>query len=78
MPDQEDDFNMQPVTSSQISAVGYNEPRKQLAVQFSNGSLYTYDGVEFALYGEMMAAPSVGSFFHQRVKNGGYSYTKVS
>lgn len=74
----ENDFNMQSVTSSQIAAVGYNEPRKQLRVEFANGSLYDYDGVDFSVFGEMMAAPSVGSFFHARIKNGGYAYQRVN
>ena len=77
MANEENDFNMQEVVSSQISAVGYNEPRKQLAVRFANGSFYTYDGVDFSVYGEMMAAPSVGSFFHSRIKQGGYPYNRV-
>lgn len=78
MANEDNDFAMQAVTgSSQISAVGYNEPRKQMRVEFVSGAVYDYDGVDFAVYGEMMAAPSVGSYFHSRIKQGGYPYNRV-
>lgn len=32
------------------------------------GAVYRYEGVSFELYTELCQAPSVGSFFHARIK----------
>lgn len=66
----EDDFDMQPVASTQIDSVGYNEETKELRVSFQNGSLYSYSGVPRSIYDGLLTAPSVGQFFNYSVKHG--------
>jgi len=57
-----------PVTSSLIKAVGYNEEREELHVQFRKGGTYTYQGVTRPVYDALMEAPSIGHFFLMNVK----------
>jgi hypothetical protein len=75
MPD--DDIEMQPITgSSQIAAVGYRPESQTLRVEFANGAVYEYEGVAQQVFDGLMAAPSVGSYFHM-VKAAGYGYRRV-
>ncbi len=73
------DFDMQPVTgSSQIAAAGYQQETQKLRIEFSSGALYEYDNVPLHVYGELMSAASVGSYFHSSIKQGGYGYTRLN
>lgn len=54
-------MNMQPVTSSNINAVGYDESSRKLRVQFKSG-LYEYSDVEPGVFKSLMEADSVGKF----------------
>jgi len=62
-----------PVISSNLRAMGYHEGRDEIWVQFSSGTVYSYDGTpkrgskRVALrpvYDEIKKAPSVGRAFH--------------
>jgi len=65
------------VESSQISAVGYSEEHKTLAVEFiRNNSLYYYSDVEKKVFEEMIEAESVGKFFAANVRDK-YEYEKI-
>lgn len=61
---------MQPVTSQQVKAVGYDSASKTLAVSFTKGSeaVYQYPNVEPETYAELMAAESIGSYFGKHIK----------
>lgn len=61
---------LQPVESSQVSGVGYDEASKTLAVQFKFGAraIYHYTGVEPQTYADFMAAKSKGVFFKEHIK----------
>lgn len=62
----DDPFNMTPVTSSQIAAVGFNSETKQGRCEFvKNGSLYEYDGCTQEEADQIINAPSVGIAFGQ-------------
>jgi hypothetical protein len=67
-------ITMQPVTSSQIAAIGHAPELNLLAIQFppkkSTGvaDTYHYQGVDAAMFAEFLAAESQGSFFIQRIK----------
>jgi hypothetical protein len=67
-------ITMQPVTSSQIAAIGHCATLNVLAIQFppkkSTGvaDTYHYQGVDAAMFAEFLAAESQGSFFIQRIK----------
>ena len=52
-------MDMQPVNSSRISSVGWEN--NTLYVQFPDGALYAYDDVSRQEYESFMSAPSLGS-----------------
>lgn len=59
-------MNMQPVDSSNIESVGYENDT--LAVKFKSGKTYTYPGVPAELHAQMLQAESVGKFFLSKIK----------
>lgn len=70
---------LQPVQSSMLAAVGYDEANKTLAVTFTSGKkgiVYRYAGVSPEVYEEMKLAKSIGTFFGQRIR-GKYETTKI-
>ena len=54
--------------SSAITDVTYLEDEDGVRVVFSNGSAYVYPGVGNDLYLQMIAAPSLGKFFHEKLR----------
>jgi len=67
---------MMPVSSSNVSAVGYDAEFARLFVEFTSGATYRYDGVEKDLYETLLKAESVGKFLNANIK-GNYATTKV-
>ena len=60
---------MKPVTSSQITSIGYDATTKTLAVLFKGGtSPYHYANVPASLFVDMIVAESIGSFFYKNIK----------
>ena len=77
-------ITMQPVTSSQIAAIGHSPELNLLAIQFPPkksgvADTYHYQGVDAAMFAEFLAAESQGSFFIQRIKKFPdlYPFTKL-
>lgn len=71
MADQQQDrqvIPLQPVKSSNLDAVGYDNTTSTLAVKFKNGSEYHYAGVPAELFEQLLAAPSVGSFYGSAIR----------
>jgi len=56
------------VTSSNIEAIGHDPVAKTLVVEFKNGSRYSYQNVEQALFEAIRDADSVGATFNKMVK----------
>ena len=65
-----------PVESSNIAEVGYNPSRAILGVKFNFGTTYYYYGVEPGFHVDMIAAESVGKYFHRFIK-GKFAYGKL-
>jgi hypothetical protein len=61
-------IDLVPVTSSNLSAVGYDPRRLILAVQFKDAHIWHYAGVPLLVFVELMAAPSIGSFYTQQIR----------
>jgi hypothetical protein len=59
---------MEPVQSSNLSAVGYDEAARILALEFRSGALFHFKNVPLGLWERMRDAPSPGSFFYHHVK----------
>ncbi|MGO9236874.1 MAG: KTSC domain-containing protein [Methylocella sp.] len=69
-------MNRDPIASSNIASVGYDEPSQTLEVEFTNGMVYQYYNVGSALYEQFMQAPSKGQFLNFNIRNA-YPYSRV-
>ena len=58
-----------PVKSSNIKAIGYDKAAQRLAVQFSNGTLFHYEGVTPDAYQGLASAESVGKHFGSHIRS---------
>lgn len=65
-----------PVTSSTIAAIGYDEDSQTLEIEFLNGNVYQYFDVPQYIGNEILNAPSCGQYLSQNIK-GIYRYSKV-
>ncbi len=57
------------LNSSQIRSVGYDESSQTLEIEFPNGSIVQYSRVSPEVHRRLMAAPSPGSFFQDRIED---------
>lgn len=64
-----------PVTSSNISSIGYDPDEKTLAVEFKDGTVYHYHDVEPDAHEQLVSAKSIGKHLHANIK-GAYKFTK--
>ncbi|MGA2032943.1 MAG: KTSC domain-containing protein [Thermoguttaceae bacterium] len=65
------------VASSALRSVGYDEGRRILEIEFTNGAVYRYFDVPAEVYRGLMAAASHGRYFNRQVRNAGYRYEKL-
>jgi hypothetical protein len=65
-----------PISSRNLQSVGYDPTSRTLEVEFKNNSIYQYTGVPTAIYQELMAASSHGTYFAQHIRNR-YPYTRI-
>lgn len=63
------------VDSSNVEAIGFDDDKRELHVQFLSSGCYIYHDVPREIFDELMDAPSKGSFLNREVK-GVYQYTK--
>jgi KTSC domain len=68
---------MHHVSSSNIASVGYDADSQTVYVQFLNGSVYAYKGVNENEFENLRTAASVGSYLNRNYKNI-YPYEKVA
>lgn len=64
------------VSSSNVSAIGYDDDTSTLQIGFNDGSLYQYFDVPRQIYEGLLGADSVGRYLNQNVK-GIYRYSRV-
>ena len=64
------------VSSSQISAIGYDPETMKARVSFTNGALYEYDDVQQTTIDTIMGADSVGKAFNLLLKYG-HNYRRI-
>jgi hypothetical protein len=50
--------------SSMLSSCEYDSDTEELSVEFSNGRIYTYTGVDKNIYDEMINNKSAGKYFN--------------
>ncbi len=70
-------MDRQPVSSSNILSVGYDEASQTLEVEFANGTVYQYYNVGAAVYEALMQAPSKGQFLNQNIRQG-FAFSRVA
>lgn len=66
----------EPVVSSNIRSIGYEDETQTLEIEFMNSWIYQYYNVREIIYSEMMKADSKGKFLHYYIKNR-YPYSRV-
>lgn len=67
-------MDMIPVTSSNISSIGYDG--STMHIRFNSGGLYAYHNVPSSVYNGLMGASSKGKYFHAHIK-GRYGDTRI-
>lgn len=58
-----------PVISSNISSIGYDDATLTLQVEFYDQTIWDYTPVTREAYTEMMNAESIGSYFAKYIRN---------
>ncbi|MBS7827485.1 KTSC domain-containing protein [Wohlfahrtiimonas chitiniclastica] len=66
----------QPVSSSNVASIAYDENSATLGVKFHSGGTYHYFQVPPAVHANFLNAGSKGTFLHNHIK-GHYRYMKV-
>ncbi len=67
-----------PVSSSQLTSIGYDPATLTLEVEFRKGGVYQYVGISAETHEQLMAAESIGTFFNTMIREGGFAYVRVS
>jgi len=65
-----------PVESSDIVAIGYDEPSRTLEIEFQNDRVYQYKDVAPEVHAQLMRADSYGQFFSTFITRR-YRYQKI-
>ncbi|MFB2660930.1 KTSC domain-containing protein [Shewanella mangrovisoli] len=65
----------QPIESSNLVSVGYDENTSTLEIEFRSGT-YQYFDVPYHIYEGLINASSAGSFHHQNIKNH-FAYNRI-
>jgi hypothetical protein len=71
-----DSMNRTPVSSSNLSSVGYDQENQILEIEFNNGGVYQYYDVPPRVHNELMNASSHGKYFHRNIKEN-YRYDQI-
>ncbi len=66
-----------PVSSSNISSIGYDASSAILEVEFTSGDVYQYFDVPVHLYQQFLGSSSHGQFLNDSIRYN-YRYQKVS
>lgn len=75
--EKKNDIVLNAVESSNVSALGYDEKTSRMAVQFKNGGMYHYEGVDPKTASGVMEAKSIGAAVHQTLVRGNFKYERL-
>jgi hypothetical protein len=56
------------ISSSKIRGVGYDPKSQELEIEFNDGRVMAYSGVSSEIHRQLMASPSPGSFFEDKIE----------
>jgi hypothetical protein len=59
----------EPVSSTTIAAIGYDDDIGTLEIEFVSGTVYRYRGVSQDLYEDLRQSPSKGAYFNRHIKD---------
>ncbi|PYC20257.1 KTSC domain-containing protein [Aquipseudomonas alcaligenes] len=62
-------MKMTRVSSSAISAIGYDPATKRMKITFQQGHTYDFCGVPQHVYDNFMRAPSKGHYYNDYIKD---------
>lgn len=66
----------QPLSSSYIESAGYDPQNRTLEVKFHGNGVYQYEDVHQDIYNALLAAPSKGRYFAERIRDR-YAWRRV-
>jgi lysyl-tRNA synthetase class 2 len=69
LPEMVPPLDWKPLTSKFLARAAYDLERSHLYVGFSRGTVRRYEQVPLSLFHEFLAAPSLGAFFNERIKD---------
>lgn len=69
-------MDREPVASTNIVSIGYDESSETLEVEFASGTIYQYYNVGPAVFEALMHAPSKGQFLNINIKNA-FAFSRV-
>ncbi len=67
LPSAPERVEMLPVDSSMANALGYDAENHILQVEFNNGAVYQYAGVESEIWDELQETDSIGKYFNNEI-----------
>jgi len=67
-------MNREPVDSSHLTSIGYDEATSTLEVEFKNGNIYHYLKVPKTVHKKLMSADPIGVHFNQHIMGGGFQF----
>jgi hypothetical protein len=70
------EIQRQPVNSSDIASIGYDDASETLEIEFKATGVYRYFSVPKNVHDEFARTPSPGKFFLQHIK-GKYAWEKA-
>ncbi len=70
-------MEMIPVSSGNITSIGYDRGTRTLRIEFLRGGIYDYNRVPPDVFENFLSAASKGIFFDRFIKNGGYPFVRL-
>ncbi|MEA5572503.1 KTSC domain-containing protein [Calothrix sp. UHCC 0171] len=76
LPPANESIAMLPINSSMANAVGYDADMSVLQIEFRNGAVYQYAGVEPEVWQDLHDTNSVGKYFNNEIR-GNYLSSRI-
>lgn len=70
-------MEMQPVSSSDIASIGYDNESAILRIEYLKSGSYDYHGVPADIFDGLVSAASKGRYVNEFIKKGGYPFSKL-
>ena len=62
------EMDREPVKSTSVASIGYDDLSRTLEIEFRSGSVYRYYDVPEQIYTDLIAASSLGRFINYKIK----------